>query len=868
MKPAVSSLLGSFVLSLACAQSALAAPAGPPTPLPRLFGRGHAYFHPTAYAPYRFADTIVRVRFDFARGIVYGDETAVVEPKRNGLTSLPFNTLGIHYERVTVNGAPVAYALDASREIMHVRLRGPATKETRLSVRFVYWAQPQRGIYFIRPDRGYPNVTPEIWSQGEMIDNRRWFPTWDEPNQKTPSELIVTVPRGWTVVANGYLRSHTRTATTETWDWNAPHPKSTYLIAFAAGPLSRHHTTLGQARDGNVGTFGDGSMSVDSYVQPRFANLNALCFGRTNDIVAYFQQIIGIRFPWEKYDQTTAERFTYGGMENASATIQTALALHPAVEDFERPCDGLVAHELAHQWWGDDVSLSDWSNTWINEGFATYFQELWFEKRFGEPEFQYQRWNAQQRYFAETKLYDRPIVDYVYADPLDLFDTSGYERPGEVLHMLRYMVGDKLFFKALHDYLSEYQYRNADTHDFFAAIDRSLGMDLTWFEREWFYRAGYPHYIVSDRYDAATQTLTLRVRQKNYGGEPFRMPVVIEAFARGRRYRVEPTIDRNDQTVQIEHVASAPQMVLFDPNDNIIRKLTFPKSVAQLAYQAVNAPYVGDREWALDQLGKLAKGRRPGRTAAMRAVREVVLFDPFYGLRADASAVAATFGDAEGVRAALHDRDKRVRIAAAGAAGDLTGKPAAVIADLYALSRNADPNVAAPALTSLGKLKAPGAYAALVSALGRPSFRQGAASGALMGLAAYGDARALPLVAARTAYGTQEQERNAAVVALAQLASAVKRPQAALGTLLEIVRHDPLIGTRIAATRALGILGDAAAIPTLERVEATDSQQMVQIGAYNAILTIEDAVARRAYDARPAASGTRGRTGRSAAGPG
>ncbi len=404
--------------------AAMAKPVATPTPLPRPFGRGHVWFHATAYAPYTFDDTIVRVHFDLARGIVYGDETAVVRPKR-ALRTLPFNTLGIHYQRVTVDGNPVRYAFDAARQLINVRLPALAAARKPLGVEFIYWVRPQRGVYFIRPDRGYPNIAPEIWSQGEMIDNRRWFPTWDEPNQKTPSELVVTVPRGWTVVANGYLKSHTHTASTETWDWNAPHPKSTYLIAFAAGPLSKHHTTLGQATDGNVAAFGNGSMDVDSYVQPRNANLNALCFGRTNAIVAYFQQIIGVKFPWEKYDQTTAERFTYGGMENASATIQTQLALHPTIEDSERPCDGLVAHELAHQWWGDDVTMADWSNTWINEGFATYFQELWSEHHFGEAEFEYERYQAQQAYFKETQQYYRPIVDYVYNDPLDLFDYRG-----------------------------------------------------------------------------------------------------------------------------------------------------------------------------------------------------------------------------------------------------------------------------------------------------------------------------------------------------------------------------------------------------------------------------------------------------------
>ena len=809
----------------------------PPTPLPRPFGRGYATTHVTAFAPYVFESTLIRVHFDVPRGVVFGDEIAIVRAKRGALASLPFNSHGIRYDGITVNGNTASYSLDAARESLDVRLPSPVSAGTRLVVEFKYRARPQRGVYFIRPDKAYPGVTPEIWTQGETTDNRRWFPTWDEPNAKTPSELIVTVPRGWTVVANGYLKSHSVAESSETWDWNAPRPKSTYLIAFAAGPLSKHHTTLGQAVMGNVSQYGNGSLDVDSFVQPPHADLNALCFGRTNDMVAYLQQIIGVKYPFEKYDQITAERFTFGGMENSSATILTDTALHPASEEPESSCDVLVAHELAQHWFGDDVTMSDWSNAWINEGFATYYHQLWGEKDQGEASFEYDRYQAQQAYFAETKLYYRPIVDYVYTDALELFDTSGHERPAQALHMLRHLFGDARFFKAQRDYLLAYEDKNADTHHYFAAIGKSLGTDLTWFENEWFYRAAYPHYVVTDRYDASAQTLTFDVRQENRDGLPFRMPVEIEAVVDGVSHVVTPTIDRNEQTVVMKNVPSNPQMVLFDPNDNVLRQLTFEKTPAELAYQLARAAHVGDREWALNQPG-----------TPPDAVRAAALTDAFYGVRADAVAIAAHLDDAGTVDTALHDRDKRVRIAAAKAAGELKTPDAALIADLKALTNDEDPNVVAAALASLGALKPDGVYDQLLAALQRPSFRQGIAIGALRGLAAYGDAKAIPLLETRIAYGTQEQERNAAVVALAQLAVRTNRTQAVLPLLLEIVAHDPLIATRAAATTALGILGDAGAIATLRHVEHNDSQLIVQIDAWNAIMAIRDAQAMRAYE--------------------
>lgn len=810
----------------------------PPSPLPRPFGRGYATTHVTRFAPYTFENTVIRVRFDVAGGWVFGDEVATVRGKHAGLASLPFNSLGIVYDSVSVNGKPAAYSLDAARESIDVRLPKPVTAGSRLVVEFKYRTHPDRGVYFVRPDAAYPAVTPEIWTQGEPTDNRRWFPTWDEPNEKTPSELVVTVPSGWTVVANGYLKAHAHAASSETWDWNSPRPKSTYLIAFAAGPLSKDHRTLGQATMGDVAAYGNGSLDVDSFVQPPVADLNALCFGRTNDMVAYLQQIAGVRYPFEKYDQITAERFTFGGMENASATILTDGALHPASEEPEKSCDVLVSHELAQHWFGDDVTMADWSNAWINEGFATYYHQLWGERDNGEASFEYDRYEAQQAYFAETKRYFRPIVDYVYADALELFDASGHERPAEALHMLRHLFGDARFFKAQRAYLTAYEYKNADTHQYFAAIGKSLGTDLTWFENEWFYRAAYPNYVVADRYDTAAQTLVLDVRQKNRDGLPFRMPVEIEAVAGGVAHVVTPLIDRNEQTVTIANVPSKPEMVLFDPNNDVLRQLTFEKTPDELAYQLANAPHVGDREWALAQAGTPAE-----------AVKRAALSDPFYGMRSDAVGVAARLGDAATVDAALRDEDKRVRITAENAAATLKTATPELVADLATATNDEDPNIGAAALTSLGALKADGIYDRLVAALQEPSFRQVRAIGAIRGLAAYGDPKALPLLKRRTTYGTQEQERNAAVIAFAQLAAQTNQERTALPVLLELVAHDPLIGTRAAATTALGDLGDAGALPTLRHVERNDSQLIVRIDAWNAIMTIRDAIAMRAYRA-------------------
>ncbi len=387
--------LVSLAMALTSAASASAADLG-------------GYVHRTVQAPYRFLDTIVRLHFDIGAGIVYGRETAIISAK-GAMQDIPFNTSGIHYRSITVSGIPSAYAVREREERLTIRLAKPVTAGKRLRIDFDYWAKPRRGLYFIRPDKSYPNETPQIWTQGEPTDNRAWFPTWDQPNEKTPSELIVSVPHGWTVIGNGYLKTHTRLASHDVWDWAAPRRKSTYLIAFAAGPLVEWHDALGR-------------LSIDSFVKPPLAPFNAQCFRETKAMVAFYQQITGTPFPFAKYDQIAAERFIFGGMEDASDTIVTEVALHPAIEEAENPCDRLVAHELAQHWYGDDATMADWADIWLNEGFATYYDELWTEHRFGVPDFEYARYNAQQAYFSEAQLYQRPIVDYKYANPLQDVD--------------------------------------------------------------------------------------------------------------------------------------------------------------------------------------------------------------------------------------------------------------------------------------------------------------------------------------------------------------------------------------------------------------------------------------------------------------
>jgi aminopeptidase N len=814
------------ILAATFLASSAAAPA--PKAHPRPYGRGTAVVQPTAIAPYTFDNTVLTLHFDFAKGVVYGVETVTIHPRADGLGVVPFDSIGMSYSAVTVNGQTAQYHVDASH--LYVTLAQPANASDALTIAATYTTTPTRGIYFIRPDKYYPNMQPEIWSQGEATDNRRWFPTWDEPNDKTPVEQIVTVPKAWEVTANGSLKSMTDNADgTATWDWVMPKPISTYLIAFSAGPYVHFHTAT-QRPDGTP-------IPVDYFTSAADAKWATLCFGNTFDIVAFFQKTIGITYPWPKYDQTTVERFTAGGMENASATTQTEFAIHPPAYEVTNSCNSLVSHELSHQWWGDDVTMSDWANVWINEGYATYFQELWSQHHYGEAEFQYERYHAQQGYFGETQRYWRPIVDYVYSSPMDSFDASGYQRPGQVLHMLRYMEGDARFFTALKTYLGQYEGKNADTAQFFTAIDASLGENLDWFQHEWFYRAAYPHYFVKQSYNASAKRLTLDVTQRAHDGSPFRMPVVVSVYVNGTGRNFRFTDDRAHQTVTIPGVDAQPQMVLFDPNNNIIRQLDYAKSTQDLGYQALHAPYVSDRLWAVSQLGNATGSDRE---LARQFVRDVVIHDPFYGVRADALDAAGSLDDAATIDSALFDTDPRVKIAAANDVGELAhpSNPQLIV-DLKAMTAERNQVVAGAAYAGLGATKTPGTYAMLLAGLQRHAFREPIVRGAIAGLQAYGDPKAIPSILPFAAYGADEQVRPVAIAALGALGHG--KPATVQDLLVTIAQRDPYYRARAAAVRALGKLGQASTIPALLSIETSDSEDGVKNAAWDAIADIHDA---------------------------
>ena len=320
------------------------------------------------YAPDRHVDIIhikIDVTPDFTRHTVSGTTSLTFEPISRPLAELRLDGVDLTITKAW-GDVPVA-DVAVARDHVTVRFAEPVAVGRRVTLHLDHEAEPRRGLYFRTPDMGYPAGDTHVWTQGESHEARHWFPCHDYPNERSTTEVVCRVPPEMTVLSNGRKVEEGIDAATglKAVHWLQDKPHVSYLVCLVAGNLAglekRH-------RDVPLGF----------YTQPSTAAVAANSFEDTPAIMAFFEEDIGIPFPWEKYDQVTIQDFVAGGMENTSLTTLTDQTLHEKATETIRSSRSLDAHEMAHQWFGDLVTCVDWSQGWLNEGWATWSEHLWF----------------------------------------------------------------------------------------------------------------------------------------------------------------------------------------------------------------------------------------------------------------------------------------------------------------------------------------------------------------------------------------------------------------------------------------------------------------------------------------------------------
>ena len=398
---------------------------------------------------------------------------------------------------------------------------------------------------------------------------RHWLPSIDHPSDKATVTWRITAPASKTVVANGRLVS-TRTireggAERREWVWREARRIPVYLMVIAAAPLEQFD--LGETACGLAEAQRCVPQSV--YTAPEQRSTMPGAFARAGEMVQLFSRLVG-PFPYEKLAHLQSST-RFGGMENASAIFY-------ADEPFRSggTSDETIAHETAHQWFGDAVTEREWPHVWLSEGFATYFAALWTRAARGDSAFRAQMARVRATVLADTiAVARRPVIDTIETDLLALLNRNSYEKGGFVLHMLRTQVGERAFFDALRAYYTKYRHATAVTDDLRAEMERESKQNLGWFFDEWLRRPGYPEVSAIWAYDSTSHEVTIGLTQSSRFGA-FRFPLVVSVVdSAGTTHRATVQMPAETTTQQIR-IASPyrPARVVLDPDVALLANLT------------------------------------------------------------------------------------------------------------------------------------------------------------------------------------------------------------------------------------------------------------------------------------------------------
>lgn len=799
----------------------------------------------------------LELRFDWEKEQVLGVETITGTPLVSDLRAVDLDIANMLINSVKLTkGGVLQFQADIEHENLHINLDRVYQPGESITMTIDYRtngavdargiANFGRGVTFIKPTAEDPNRPRQIWSQGETEYNHYWFPCYDHPNDFATTEVIATVEKPMMVISNGKLLStKDNKDNTRTFDWKIDQPHATYLTSIVVGEYA--------AVEGKYD-----NIPVTSYVYP-----NELAEGRSTTarlpaMVQFFSEKTGVKYPYAKYAQTMVRDFG-GGMENISATTQTDNMIHDARSDLDNTSDGLQSHELAHQWFGDYVTCRSWSDTWLNESFATYFQAMWDEHYLGRDDFLYRdvssNKNTYLRDWAEGVR--RPIVTKNYTNPDAMFDNYAYPRGAAVLHMLRMALGEKDWWRSINHYLTKYAHQPVGTEQFRIAIEETTGQAMDWFFDQWVYRMGHPIFNITQAYDPASKKLSLTVLQYQTPDPAsaypqagfFRAPVDIEigtaAGTRVERVTIEP-VEEQTFTFAAE---SEPLLVNFDYGDTLIKEFRFEKTTGALIYQVQNDPDITGRIWALDRLIDAEKTAAATEKSSIQSVIVAVLQrDKFWGIRVEAAAaLKGVAGDS-------------ARTALLAAAKDPV--PAVRASALQSLSGTSDPGVIAvfqqafndqsyavvrAAAEALGQSKAPAAYDQLLKLADTPSWRDNLRIAGLNGLTTLRDPRALDAGLRYAASGNRSLVRSAAVTLLAIVGKGDPRVYPLLAEVF-VKSSSPLnFSLFSSAGHALADLGDQRAANVFEEIKG----KLESVRAKALLQQLETELKNRAPEARP-----------------
>ena len=582
------------------------------------------------------------VSFVPENGLVKGNITHFFKPLRETVDTFFLNGPGIEVSSASLNGKTIKFKTTEDGIIFYP---SPALHYGEAdSLNIIYEAHPRRGIYFIGWNDPENVSRKQIWTQGQGTDNRHWFPCYDWSNDKLITELIVTFPAGYKVLSNGVKVEEKDLGNGDKlWHYQMSHPHASYLVMLGIGKYDIKETRSASG------------VPLRQWYYPEWADRYDHTYKYNEKIFNFLEKEIGVPYGWESYSQIPVQDFMYGAMENTSATIFGDFFEVDDRSFNDRNYVAVNAHELAHQWFGDMVTARAGNGTWLQESFATHYNILAERECFGQNHFD---WARRQACLSAINTTDKKSISHSQTPTSNI-----YQKGSIVLEMLKSVTGREGFNRSIKRYLLAHKYGNVDGNELLNAFQDELGMPLQWFWDEWVYRGGEPAYKVNFQDMTAgsgrlSQFIVTQQQPINEVMGLFKMPFVFEV------HYTDGSFDRKTEWIEKEeHVVTLPNAhnknityVLFDPNSQVLKTVTFDKPFEMLTAQALHAPHMLDRYDAVVSMRGITTDKK------REALKQIYEVNTFHAIRAEIATQLLDDKNSEGlIRMALHDKDIQTR---------------------------------------------------------------------------------------------------------------------------------------------------------------------------------------------------------------
>lgn len=746
-------------------------------------------------------------------------------PVRSGLDRLVLDAVNLTIESVMVGN--LSQPFDHDGEQLYVSLSNPTTVGKEIELAIAYHSEnPQRGLYFVAPTKEQPDKPIQVWTQGEDEDSRYWFPCFDYPGQLATSEIRVQVPKPYQALSNGELVETVEAGDAKIFHWVQKQVHPSYLMTLAIGDFD-------EIRDEWDG------IPVTYYAQKGRGEDAQRTMGKTPAMIEFFSDRFGYRYAFPKYAQVCIKDFTFGGMENTSCTLLTDRCLldeRAALDNVNS--EMLVAHELAHQWFGDLLVINHWSHAWVKEGMATYSEVLWTDNQYGAEEAAYYRLGEMQSYLSEDKSrYRRPMVTNVYREPIELYDRHIYEKGACVYHMIRTELGDELFWQAIHGFVNKFAHQTVETLDLIRTIEETTGRNLRFLFDQYVYRGGHPDFKVAYKWDAESQLAKVTVTQtqakagdksSQSGLFDLRIPIGF-GYVEGDRVTVQPTNIRIHEQEQALYFSlpQKPAFISFDIGNHYTKTVKLEYPLPELKAQLKHDPDPISRVFAAEAIAQ------KGGLEAVKALADTLSDDTFWGIRAEAAKHLADLKleqATQALMAGLQDENPKVRRAVASALSNV--KTAESYQALATLVETGDASylvesAAARSLGTVGATRLPDipdasqTLALLQKVLQeRAGWNEVVRSGALGGISQFKTSEdALYIIFQYTEPTVSSMLRLGAIRALGKISTGQSKANVErILEQLEAISREPQFTTQMTVIAALGMMESVGAVSVLQGI--------------------------------------------------